>query len=257
MYVRLAFAVAAHLEPEILVVDEVLAVGDAAFQKKCLGKMGDVATKEGRTVLFVSHNMGAILNLCKEGIYIESGNLKLKTRITNAIEMYISEKKTQSHDLLTYKNRQGNGNVRFSEISFKNNKKDLISQAISGETLLIELKFQSSELNKNKLSNCRVCTAFYDSLGQILFNCSTEFIHENSIDLPTRGKVTCMIPKLPLTQGRYLLSLFFEANKIIEDRLFQEIYIDVIDGDFYGTGKSYSQGWQGKGVLVNHLWKFE
>src|SRR5205814_3554845 len=73
MYVRLAFAVAAHLEPDILIVDEVLAVGDAEFQKKCLGKMKDVSEKEGRTVLFVSHNMGAIQNLCKKGILLEQG----------------------------------------------------------------------------------------------------------------------------------------------------------------------------------------
>src|SRR3954447_16543972 len=76
MYVRLAFAVAAHLEPEVLIVDEVLAVGDAAFQKKCLGKMSDVATKDGRTVLFVSHNMAAIRNLCQKCILLENGQIQ-------------------------------------------------------------------------------------------------------------------------------------------------------------------------------------
>src|SRR5436309_1044633 len=75
MYVRLAFAVAAHLEPEILVVDEVLAVGDAAFQKKCLGKMGDVASQEGRTILFVSHNMAAVQHLCSRAILLHRGQL--------------------------------------------------------------------------------------------------------------------------------------------------------------------------------------
>jgi lipopolysaccharide transport system ATP-binding protein len=84
MYVRLAFAVAAHLEPEILVVDEVLAVGDAAFQKKCLGKMGDVA-KEGRTVLFVSHNMAAIENLCVKAILIDNGSIVIKSNTTYSV----------------------------------------------------------------------------------------------------------------------------------------------------------------------------
>jgi lipopolysaccharide transport system ATP-binding protein len=87
MYVRLAFAVAAHLEPEILIVDEVLAVGDAEFQKKCLGKMGDVA-HEGRTVLFVSHNMSAIKNLCKNGILLEKGNIILTSTINKIINQY-------------------------------------------------------------------------------------------------------------------------------------------------------------------------
>lgn len=89
MYVRLAFAVAAHLEPEILVVDEVLAVGDAAFQKKCLGKMGDVATKEGRTVLFVSHNMTSIRQLCNKGILLQKGVLAHEGRVIDVIKDYI------------------------------------------------------------------------------------------------------------------------------------------------------------------------
>ncbi|MGJ5673885.1 MAG: ABC transporter ATP-binding protein [Nostochopsis sp.] len=88
MYVRLAFAVAAHLEPEILIVDEVLAVGDAQFQKKCLGKMGDVSTKEGRTVLFVSHNMAAVRKLCKTGIFLEKGTLKFQGVVEEVLDDY-------------------------------------------------------------------------------------------------------------------------------------------------------------------------
>ncbi len=95
MYVRLAFAVAAHLEPEILVVDEVLAVGDAAFQKKCLGKMGDVAT-QGRTVLFVSHNVGAILQLCSRGIVMEGGRRTLDSDASTAVAAYLGQ--DQSRD---------------------------------------------------------------------------------------------------------------------------------------------------------------
>jgi lipopolysaccharide transport system ATP-binding protein len=89
MYVRLAFAVAAHLEPEILIVDEVLAVGDAAFQKKCLGKMGDVATQEGRTVLLVSHNMLAVKNLCKRAVWLESGQLKADGPAGRVVSNYL------------------------------------------------------------------------------------------------------------------------------------------------------------------------
>jgi lipopolysaccharide transport system ATP-binding protein len=96
MYVRLAFAVAAHLEPEILIVDEVLAVGDAAFQKKCLGKMGDVA-QEGRTVLFVSHNMRAIQSLCRSIIVLEEGRLKLSSEdVIGGIDLYLNKQKSRS-----------------------------------------------------------------------------------------------------------------------------------------------------------------
>jgi len=90
MYVRLAFAVAAHLEPEILIVDEVLAVGDMEFQKKCLGKMKDVS-REGRTVLFVSHNMGAIMQLCNKGILLQSGKLVIDDHINNVVDYYINQ----------------------------------------------------------------------------------------------------------------------------------------------------------------------
>ena len=90
MYVRLAFAVAAHLEPEILIVDEVLAVGDAAFQKKCLGKMSEVSRQEGRTVLFVSHNMGAVATLCRNGILLDQGGLACHNTIEQVVERYLS-----------------------------------------------------------------------------------------------------------------------------------------------------------------------
>jgi lipopolysaccharide transport system ATP-binding protein len=96
MYVRLAFAVAAHLEPEILVVDEVLAVGDVEFQKKCLGKMGDVAREEGRTVLFVSHNMSAILRLTQESIVLEKGHLVMRAPTAEAVDYYLSGGNTQA-----------------------------------------------------------------------------------------------------------------------------------------------------------------
>ncbi|MBD2445258.1 ABC transporter ATP-binding protein [Dolichospermum sp. FACHB-1091] len=97
MYVRLAFAVAAHLEPEILIVDEVLAVGDSAFQKKCLGKMEDVAEKEGRTVLFVSHNMGAINKLCNLSIWMNFGKIQLKDQTEEVIGQYLSTAYSNSH----------------------------------------------------------------------------------------------------------------------------------------------------------------
>ena len=131
MYVRLAFAVAAHLEPEILVVDEVLAVGDAEFQKKCLGKMGDVA-KEGRTVLFVSHNMGAIENLCSHGILLEFGALTTCGSIRTVVEKYLSGLHSTSNmgsvdlDNWPYKRRErGSENLPFRNVGRSGN---LISQ---------------------------------------------------------------------------------------------------------------------------------
>ena len=123
MYVRLAFAVAAHLESEILIVDEVLAVGDAEFQKKCLGKMGDVSKAEGRTVLFVSHNMAAVKALCNKAIYLDQGSIKLIGDTNTVINDYMSHPiATNTSEVLLndYASRRGNGEARFVTISINN-----------------------------------------------------------------------------------------------------------------------------------------
>ena len=121
MYVRLAFSVAAHLEPEILIVDEVLAVGDAQFQKKCLGKMGDVS-KEGRTVLFVSHNMGAIQQLCEKGILLNKGNLCCYDGIKAVMSKYTTEsiEAPSVVDLTNYRNAYGNNEIEVIQINLIN-----------------------------------------------------------------------------------------------------------------------------------------
>ncbi|MEQ9022166.1 MAG: hypothetical protein RLN82_05330, partial [Pseudomonadales bacterium] len=116
MYVRLAFAVAAHLEPEILVVDEVLAVGDVQFQKKCLGKMKEVG-KDGRTVLFVSHNMGVVQTLCSRGIFLRYGTVKADDKANAAVSAYLRTlEKSGTHNLLERTDRKGKGVVRLAQV---------------------------------------------------------------------------------------------------------------------------------------------
>lgn len=119
MYVRLAFAVAAHLESEILIVDEVLAVGDAEFQKKCLGKMGEVTKEDGRTVLFVSHNMGAINDLCSSAILLKNGTVFNRGSTREIVKEYFKSpvKISSSTNLNDYKSRRGNGEIRFDVIT--------------------------------------------------------------------------------------------------------------------------------------------
>jgi len=133
MYVRLAFSVAAHLEPEILVVDEVLAVGDAAFQKKCLGKMDEVSKSEGRTILFVSHNMAAVKTLCTTGILLNRGEMEFRGSITDTMTKYLSAPTSISSitDFLNdSRSRRGNGEVRFKEITINNNESSTIDPSI-------------------------------------------------------------------------------------------------------------------------------
>ncbi len=255
MYVRLAFAVAAHLEPEILLVDEVLAVGDAAFQKKCLGKMSEVA-KHGRTVLFVSHNTAAMLNLCSRGIMLERGRVVTGGPIEPVIQHYLKSLRTATPwDLTGFEDRQGRGRVRFTRVRFEDPHGNPIEQGVSGQPLVIVLEYRSED--QQPLPNCRASVAFFDGLGQVLFNCSSELVMRDPMTLPPSGAIRCVIPSLPLSQSQYLLTPFLEVNREIEDWILNAIELDVIDGDFYGTGRLYPEGWRGKGVLVPHQWMIE
>ncbi len=252
MYVRLAFAVAAHLEPEILLVDEVLAVGDAAFQKKCLGKMSDVAS-HGRTVLFVSHNTAAMLNLCSRGILLERGKLVADGSIEPVIQQYLKSLRAATPwDLASYKDRQGKGRVRFTSVRFEDEHGAAIEQGVSGRPLVVKLTYRSAD--QRPLPNCRASVTFFDALGQVLFNCSSELVINDPITLPAVGTIRCVVPQLPLSQNQYLLTLFLEVNREIEDWILNAIELDVVDGDFYGTGRLYPEGWRGRGVLVPHQW---
>jgi len=144
MYVRLAFAVAAHLEPEILLVDEVLAVGDAAFQKKCLGKMGDVA-REGRTVLFVSHNMAAIVQLCSRGVLLERGRLGHIGNADEIVRRYlaIGSEELDTIDLTQYTLRRGTQDVMFEWSQLRNSKQEACRRFSIGDDLDVAFGIRS------------------------------------------------------------------------------------------------------------------
>ncbi|HQR35308.1 MAG TPA: Wzt carbohydrate-binding domain-containing protein, partial [Blastocatellia bacterium] len=252
MYVRLAFAVAAHLEPEVLLIDEVLAVGDAAFQQKCLGRMSEVS-REGRTILFVSHNTAALLGLCTRGILLEQGKLTLDGSIESAVSGYLKGVTLGSvGDLTGYAHREGNGRVRFTKVSFEDLSGNSVAQGVSGRPLVIRLDYESNDTGL--LPRSRASVAVYDTLGQALFNCSSELVITAPVSLPPKGTVKCVIPQLPLSQSNYLVTLFLEVNGVVEDWLHKVVELPVIDGDFYQTGRLYPRGWQGKGVLVPHTW---
>lgn len=253
MYVRLAFAVAAHLEPDILLVDEVLAVGDAAFQKKCLGKMSEVA-RHGRTVLFVSHNTAALLGFCQRGILLEHGQVTADDKIESVVQAYLSNlRATSQSELSNHLERQGNGRVRFTAVFFEDETGKPIEQGVSGQPLVVKLSYQS--VQAQPLPNCRASVTFYDLLGQPLFNCSSELVIQDPVTLAAHGELRCVVPRLPLSRGQYLLTLFLQVNHEIEDWIENAIELDVVDGDFYGTGRLYPPGWHGKGVLVPHHWQ--
>jgi lipopolysaccharide transport system ATP-binding protein len=253
MQMRLAFAVAAHLEPEILLIDEVLAVGDAAFQKRCLGKMGEVA-KQGRTVLFVSHTMSTILNLCSRALLMEGGRLAREGPTLDIVKVYLASlEKSRDGDLSSFEDRQGRGRVRFARVWFEDDHGGTVQQAMSGETLIVVASYESK--SESRLTNCRVSVGIEDIFGNPLFLCDTRMFSSEAQDLLPSGSMRCVIPRLPLSQGQYRISLFLEVNREVEDWLNSAITLQVVDGDFFGSGRQYPHGWQGRCVLVPHSWE--
>jgi lipopolysaccharide transport system ATP-binding protein len=214
MYVRLAFAVAAHLEPEILVVDEVLAVGDSAFQKKCLGKMGDVATKEGRTVLFVSHSMQAIAQLTKRCLLLSRGNIQYNGDTDQAVRLYLAGYKDDSKPQACYQapeNKTGNY-VAWARVYTS------LGQGVHcwGKPMTFEFALHVTKPHESLRFSFQVVSILQQSICLFLF-CEPEapFYQE-----PGTFILRCEIPKFRLYMGSYTLRTWFSerrSNTLLEN----------------------------------------
>jgi lipopolysaccharide transport system ATP-binding protein len=254
MQLRLAFSVAAHLEPEVLLVDEVLAVGDAAFQKKCLGKMSDVA-RSGRTVLFVSHQTSAILQLCPQSIYLDRGGVRATGPSRDVVERYLASLQSGTQGTLETADRRGTGRVRFTRAWVENAEGAPVEHVMTGEAVRIVASYEAA--NGESLTNWRFSFGVEDMLGQSLFLCDTSVSGEDARRLPPSGRVVCTLPELPLNQGRYLLTLYLEANGEQQDWVTSAVGFDVFEGNFFGSGRQVPAGWNSQCVLVRHRWGFE
>jgi len=240
MTVRLGFAVAAFLEPEILVVDEVLAVGDAEFQKKAIGKMQDVSRNDGRTVLFVSHNMGAVKNLCKTGILIENGGIKYHGEIDSVVDTYLKQQKDNHNANIRYMtDRRGNGLMRFVDARLLDAKDEEKSDFLLGEPLKIEV-FLEKNLNSEKIFSSRIDICINDMTSNVVTWMSTSIYSYNYI--ADRESVIFEIDKLMLNHGFYDLTLYGDINNLLADRVQNVIKFNVIFNDYFKTGKEINTG---------------
>jgi lipopolysaccharide transport system ATP-binding protein len=233
MYVRLAFAVAAHLEPEILIVDEVLAVGDAAFQKKCLGKMQDVAG-HGRTVVFVSHNMGAIMNLCPRSLLLASGCLHLEGASPAVVKTYLCPPAEGGlTDVGSRKDRTGAGGVRIVDLNIHSGSESGPTVAATGSSVGIVLCVD----NHSEVSRVSAHIGVYNLEGQKL-------LHLDNLSTATplefgrgRHRLRCELPRLPLPEGSYSLNVaVVAASGVLLDRVESACRLEVVNGDFFQTG---------------------
>lgn len=252
MYVRLAFAVAAHLEPEILIVDEVLAVGDAEFQKKCLGKMEDVSNKEGRTVILVSHQMPAIQNLCTRCIMMDKGRLIMQGATDEIVNSYLTKGVALADaGLENREDRSGRGDVRITAIQLRDERGNLIPEAMSGQNVNLSLCYEVKE--GMSLGDAVFCVEVCKDLKKY-FSLSSALVDRRALRLSGKGRIDFMVPNWPLMAGKYHINFYVGTKDGVQDYLNDATVIDVIDGDFYGTGKLHHEGWQGVSVLVNHSW---
>lgn len=248
MYVRLAFAVAAHLDPEILIVDEVLAVGDAEFQKKCLGKMGDVAG-EGRTVLFVSHNMAAVQNLCFRTVVLNTGQISKIAKTQEAISHYLSSNSSSSENVLSERKEKGfHSAAYFTDVLYTIEGTSYTSYGVIGRPLEIVLCYETI------LENCNLdfAVGIYNSFGEKMVHVDSRYATKEYQVLPRSGKVSCYIPKLSLPSGRYTINLSLFVNGKLEDRVTDASVLNVEEGDFYGTGRLPSSTQHT--LLIDHKW---
>ena len=221
MYLRLAFAVAAHLEPEILVVDEVLAVGDADFQRKCLGKMGDVA-QQGRTVLFVSHNMSSILRLTEESLVLEKGKVLLRAPSAEAVDFYLNRGLSKLGERFWEEDEVPASAAPFRPLAIRVRAKDgVVSDTVrSVEPFTIEIEYALSE----DLTGLRVGFYLMSTRGEPIFTSFDTDSSELFQAFPARGKGTytsrCVIPANTLNEGRFVLGV--NASSYHIRRYFQD-----------------------------------
>ncbi|MDU0457373.1 MAG: ABC transporter ATP-binding protein [Geobacteraceae bacterium] len=249
MYVRLAFAVAAHLEPEILIVDEVLAVGDSQFQKKCLGKMEDVSAKDGRTVLFVSHNMGAVRNLCTSAILLADGRTISKGKVDCTIEGYLQT--------IWLESAETNGPLAV------NNSFGIVLDSFH---ILNANGMPTVALESGKRGSFQFCLSCQIPYEHCLVSITVDTIDDvrvfalhnavSGFDVALRPPGTiirCTIPCVSLVPGRYRINFKLRISEDVIFFLPRAFELQVEDGDFFGTGRMPENSWGGL-VLVEQDW---
>lgn len=252
MYTRLAFSVAAHLEPEVLLVDEVLAVGDAAFQKKCLGKMEDVS-REGRTVVFVSHNMAAIAQLCGRGICLQSGKVWIDDSGEEAVRRYldlIDSARAVGADL-SARHARGHGGLCVSRVVVDGGDGCAAARSLGPCRIRLDYAAEGGRAPAELFASIFV----EDRRGGLLFCCSTAMYGGNLLEAPALGSVVCRIASLPLIPGSYWIGVKLKDRSGVAFELERIASFVVEDNPFSGIG-SMPSGKLGS-VLVPHRWGLE
>lgn len=256
MYVRLAFSVAAHLNSDILLVDEVLAVGDVQFQKKCLDKMNEATQSGERTVIFVSHNMNIAKNLCDKIAYLEKGEIVKVGDANEVADHYLNSLiETSTHQtLIDRTDRTGSGEAKLTDIQIVNpTSQHQQGSLISGEPAEVLVSYAAKD-QLGKIGSLDFHLNVFNEDGNYLVTLSNEFTGKPLKNMPPSGTLKCKIDKLPLMPGRYFLRTHLFVNNTKADYLFRAVNFEVLTGDFYQSGSFYSK--RMPGVFIDQRWEY-
>jgi lipopolysaccharide transport system ATP-binding protein len=244
MYVRLAFAVAAHLEPEILIIDEVLAVGDVAFQRKCLERMDEVA-RQGRTILFVSHNLGLIRMLCRRGVVLDGGSVKFDGTAVDAVDHYLRAlEASATTDLLEHQQRRGSGKVRIAGID--------IDTPTGASALEPGRPARFVFRTTGDLPGLTCSFTIYDSLGQPVTFFDSAVPSTADVTAEGRPGFVCELDVLTLMPGRYRINAALTCDGELQDHLEGAATLEVSEG-LAGARPIVAAPGYGS-TFMNHRW---
>jgi lipopolysaccharide transport system ATP-binding protein len=249
MYVRLAFAVAAHLEPEILVVDEVLAVGDASFQKKCLGKMQSVAATQGRTVLFVSHNMAAVQHLCSRGIMLRQGSIAHSGDIGKTVAAYLRDA-SDANGRAPWHYRHSTPGFRVTRVELRSGSQP-VECIIAGQPLTLLASYECTD--PGRYSNGLGFSLTLKCEERKITNLWSEYQPNLHLVPAFRGTIECEIPQWPFREASFSVDCYTHAGNEPVEWIEGCLVFASHDGDFFGSGRLTNRG-EGD-VFVSHRWK--
>jgi lipopolysaccharide transport system ATP-binding protein len=248
MQMRLAFSVAAHLDSEILLIDEVLAVGDAEFQKKCIGKMDDVSKGEGKTILFVSHDLSILSRICVKSILVNLGQINSFDSTNKVISTYLNTNNLSNIEINETTKRKGNGKLKFTKIEVKS-KSDPINNIIkSGDDVIIKAYFESEFDN---FPNFLFAIGIDNIVGQRISILSNEMINKQLAPRKENKYFEIEIFKISLANGTYSLNIYCSSNDQVLDWIKNVCTFDILNGDYYSTGTNLPNH------SVNSLLKFK
>lgn len=249
MYVRLAFSVASHLEPDILLIDEVLAVGDQEFRKQCMDKMLDVSN-QGRTIIMVSHQMSYLKDLCRTGVYLHAGSVLFQGNIDDTINHYVHHyKETKRTSIRDRSDRRGAGAVTLAGIEVMDQNGYPLHLLSAGSPVSIRLQL---DLQVAIAYDVVIQLEFLDIYGQLCFVANNSMSNHSIPKLDASQAVECLVPKFPLNTGTYFINTAIYVSNQLSDEVLNAIDVEVAPGLFYGTGKLPPPH---KGLLVEYNWK--